>query len=135
MFIALRTRILWLLVLSAVLLSHAAFAAIPERPKYPIKMDALSDAEFGRLFFAEIDLAHPGLEAAQAAVGKGDYRTAFAAWSEVFMQRMQALPLVPWPTHNWYPLDPPLTSDRVILQHGVFPKDFGPLGRMSWYDL
>lgn len=113
---------------------HTVAKEIPERPKYPIKMDTLSDAEFGRMFFAEIDLEYPGLQAARAAVNKGDYTTALAEWSKVFMARMQALPLVPWSGNNWFSVDMPMTPNRVVLRHKV-PLDFGPAGRMSWYDL
>ena len=41
---------------AAAALTLANAAEIPERPAYPVRMDQLSDAEFGRMFFAEIDL-------------------------------------------------------------------------------
>lgn len=130
-----RSQILYVLTLSAVIASEAPTLAIPERPIYPVKMDVLSDAEFGRLFFPEIDLGFPGMEPVREALGRNDYTAAFAGWSKVFVQRMQSLPLVSWPTHNWYPLDLPMTADRVILKQGNFPKDFGPVGQMDWWNL
>jgi hypothetical protein len=108
---------------------------IPSRPAYPVKMDELCDADFGRMFFAEIDLDYPGLDETRAAVERSDYTAALAAWSRVFLGRMQAVPLVTWPWANWYPVDLPMTADRVILQHGSSPQDFGPPGQMSWYEL
>lgn len=126
---------LWLVVAFCIPWTGQAPAKeIPERPRYPIKMDTLSDEQFGRMFFAEIDLDHPGLEAVRAAVLENAYTEAIAEWSKVFMARMQSLPLVPWPVHNWYAVDMPMTPDRVVLRHKV-PLDFGPVGRMSWYDL
>jgi hypothetical protein len=111
-----------------------AVSKIPERPKYPVKMDTMSDAEFGKLFFAEIDLDYPGLAPVKTAVARGDYPTALNEWAKVFIGRLQRINPVPWPTHNWLPLDMPMTPDRVVLKHEVV-KDFGPVGQMDWYGL
>lgn len=108
---------------------------IPERPRYPVKMETLSDAEFGRMFFAELNLDYPGLRVVKAAVGKGDYTVAFAEWSKVFMARLQKMKLFPYRHENWNPLDELMTPDRVHMRHGAHVKDFGPVGRMDWYGL
>ena len=108
---------------------------LPPRPEYPVKMDAMTDAEFGRMFFAEIDLAHRDMAAVKPLVEKQEYAGALAAWRDVFVQRCRRLPLVPWPGVNRYWLDVPTKPDRVLMQHGEVVKDFGPVGQMDRYGL
>ena len=110
-------------------------ASLPTRPPYPVKMDALSDAEFGWMFFSEIDLAHADMAKVKPLVEKGDYVGALAAWREVFVRRCRSLPLVPWLRVNHYPVELLMKPDRVLMQHGGVVKDFGPVGQMDWYGL
>jgi hypothetical protein len=123
------------LILSAAILacSVTTAAEIPPRPTYPVKMDALSDDEFGRLFFAEVNLDFPGLEQAKAAVAKGDYPTALAAWAELFITRMQSLEPAEWSAANWFPIEEVMAADRVTMRHHGPVKDFGPPGKMDWH--
>lgn len=108
-------------------------AEIPPRPPHPLRMDALSDEEFGRLFFAEVNLDYPGLETAKTAVAKGDYPTALAGWADLFMARMRKLEPVEWTASNWFPIEEVMAPDRVLMRHNGPLKDFGPAGQMDWH--
>ncbi len=123
----------------------------PARPKYPVKMDGMSDAEFGRMFFAEINLDHPDMRAVKPLVLAGNFPEALAAWGKVFVHRCRTLPLAALPLFNYYPLDSFMNRDGVVMQHGSFGqpgqiaeieppgrtlsavKNFGPPGQMDWY--
>lgn len=120
-------------LLPAVICSVGLAAEIPPRPAYPVKMNVFSDEEFGRLFFAEVNLDFPGLETAKAAVAQGDYSAALVAWADLFMARMQKLEPVEWTAANWFPIDEIMAPDRVIMRHHGPVKDFGPSGRMDWH--
>lgn len=124
----------WRLAAWLTLAVSAANAQGPTRPPLPVKMDALSDEQFGRLFFAEVDLDCPEMAAVKPLVAAGDWTGALAAWSRPLLVRLRAMPLSPWPYVNWYPLDELMGPDRVIMRHG-HPKDFGPVGHMDWYGL
>jgi hypothetical protein len=97
-------------------------------------MEALSDPEFGKMFFAEINPDHPDLQEAKPALAKGDFPAALGAWARRFVARLRAMPLAPWSGHNWKPLDPIMRPDTVVMHHGK-AKDFGPPGKMDWYGL
>jgi hypothetical protein len=105
----------------------------PSRPQYPVKMDAMTDAEFGKLFFAEIDLEHPVMQSVKPLVRKGDYSGAIAAWAQVFQHHIAGVRAEPWSGFNWYPLDTIMDPRTVRMQHGLTIKDFGPPGSMDWH--
>jgi hypothetical protein len=101
----------------------------PARPKYPVKMDGMSDAELGRMFFAEINLHHPDMSAVKPLVVAGNFPEALAVWGKVFVHRCRTLPLADLPRVNHYPLDSFMNRDGVVMQHGTF----GQPGQMDWY--
>ena len=110
---------------------------LPARPKYPVKMAAMSDGEFGRMFFAEINLDDAGLDAVKAAVEKGDYQAALAEWSRVFIRRIASITLE-WPEHNWYPAVE-LMGETARFYQSRYPKrgnhviDLGKPGSLAWH--
>ena len=106
----------------------------PPRPRYPVKMDTLSDEALGKLFFAEIDLDEPSMAPVKPLALAGKYPEALAAWQHVFLSRVKAAPMPEWTTHNMLPVKPIMNPGSVLLQHGRV-KDFGPPGKMDWYGL
>ncbi len=122
-----------------VTISHAgepeAAPRWPVRPKYPVKMDDMPEAEFGRMFFGEIDLEHPDMREVKPLVLAGNFQEAVTAWSKVFVHRCRTLPLANLPRVNYYSLDSFMNRDGVILQHGDVVKNFGPPGQMDWFGL
>lgn len=132
--------------MSILVLSLAAFAPVraeespsaprwPARPKYPVKMADMTDAEFGRMFFAEINLDHPDMRAVKPLVAADNFPEALAAWGKVFVHRCRTLPLANLPRVNYYSLDLLMNRDGVMMQHGNVVKNFGPPGQMDWYGL
>lgn len=63
-------------------------------------MQSLSDAEFGKLFFAEIDLDQVAMAEVKPLVDKADYPAAFAAWQRAFLARVRKLPVPKWNANN-----------------------------------
>ncbi len=107
---------------------------LPELPEYPVKMDTMSDEEFGKIFFAEIDLARPDMREVKPLVAKGDYTGAIAAWAKVFQQHVAGIHgEKEWDKFYWGPLDTIMDPGTVRMQFEGVVKDFGPAGRMDWH--
>jgi hypothetical protein len=115
--------------------------ALPARPAVPVHMASLSDADFGRLFFAEVDLTRPDLASCAGVLARtGNHTAALEAWRTVALARLRSREPPPIRTtfFSSVHLGGYMAGENVTY-HCIFPdcktvKNMGPPGRMAWHD-
>lgn len=99
---------------------------IPPRPEYPQYMYKLSDEEFGRLFFSEINLTLSEMKEVRNLVEKNDYSAALEGWCKLFCARMKKLsrseeypPGIGWASGQLNRPEPLLDAQTVVMSHSL----------------